>query len=76
MNQYCRCDPHAVHTVFEFRHSINNDLKGTDVIARDEGHGVETISALGLLNSCLEIPWRIGLNCDETDPEPFRVVNA
>jgi hypothetical protein len=73
LNQYHRCDPKAVRSVLKFRHSINQHLKETDIIARDEGGGVESVSALGVLNSCLG-SWRIGINIDPDDPEPFRVV--
>jgi hypothetical protein len=73
LNQYCRCDPRAVRAVFEFRHSINSSIKDTDIIARNEA-GVETISALGVINSCLESRWRIAVDTDESNPEPFSVV--
>ena len=76
LNQYCRVDPKAVRAVLEFRHAINDDLQDTDIIARNEGGTVESISALGLLNSCLECGWRVACDTDETNPEPFCVVPA
>jgi hypothetical protein len=74
LNWYCKQDPKAVRALFDYRHSINAGLKDTNIIARDEGAGVKSISALGLINSCLEGEFRIGMNVAETDPEPFRLV--
>jgi hypothetical protein len=59
--------------VFEYCHKINDDLESTDVIARDTGTSIE-ISALGVFNSCQSSKWVIGMDDDESDPEPFRVV--